>query len=331
MTDRRGGPGRWPAALATVLVLSAATACAGMSEDEYAASRRALRGQLLALDGVQKVRVGGERGSALLPGSVTFSVSMRPGASDADVAGVVDAAYADFRSTFGSVGADLGIDRGRDHLELHADDASAEDDSVRAVVGYALDLPEKGERVVVDINTRDEEGHGPLESEVVLHLPPGTTDADVLPRLDALAREPVPSGTGSGVVAADGSGVTGAGGLPTEKNRDLWAGLRATSFAGDHRLALSPLNIAPDEDRWHVSVATRVPPMPRARQHRLVQQLMRRHLLLDEETAGFSYSLTVNGEDTAFFASSQCGTRDVPRWQRSLNAWYAATSERCSS
>ncbi len=331
MTDRRGGPRHWPAALATVLALSTATACAGMSEDEYASSRRQLRAQLLALDGVQAVRVSGERGSALLPGSVSFGVRMSPRASDADVVGVVDVSYTDFRRTFGSGSADLGIGRGRDHLELHTDHASAEDDSVRGVVGYALDLPGKGERVVVDIDARDEEGYGPLESELVVHLSRGTTDADVLPRLDALARERVPAGTGTGVVAADGSGVTGAGSLPTEEDRDLWAELRATPFAGEHRVELSPLGIAPDEDTWHVTVSTRMTPMPRARQHRLVERLMRRHLiLLDGRTAGFTYDLTVNGEDTAFFSSSQCGTRDVPRWQRSLNAWYAASSGQCS-
>ncbi len=162
-------------ALGLALVLCTGTACAGMSSAQFQESSNSLRSDLRALDGVRSVRVSGEPGDQLVPGSVGFAVRMAPSASAADVLAVVDAAYAGFEGTFASESANLGID-----------------------------------------------------------------------------------------LAATTSNCT--------------------------------------------------PSTPQLRPRTAARHSSRRS----------SYNLTVNGQDTAFFQSRLCTTRDVPRWQRSLNAWFIA-------
>lgn len=313
-----GGASRWlVTALLGVLVAGLVSSCT----PDYERAVPELVRRLEAVPGVAKVETYVEPGDELMPGSVGFQVQMSPDAEPGEVVEVLGVGYDGLREDFGRDSGDLSVDLRHHHLELHVRHPEAEPAEIARVAAYALSLAQPGEHVQADLNARDEEDFGPLETQVVLHLAKGSTRSDVLPRLDELADPP--ARTGVGVRSPDGAGIVGDAALPSDQDVAAWRELLSSAWPGSFEVFLSPINIAPDEGYRHADVTTRTGvPAGRAREQAL-ETLVRSHfVLLEARVSRFHYNLTVNGQDAFWFSSTHCDDENTSGWRTEVNRWY---------
>ena len=217
---------------------------------------------------------------------------------------------------------------------MHTYKPASVDDERLAVVAYALEVPQDGERVEADINASRGAGLGDLASDIRLYLGRGSTAEDVLPRLDGLTRErAIPRQADLGVRAADGSGLTGSRGLPRRRDRAEWQALNGIAFSGSYRVDYGPYQIYTSLDQFGIAdVAIKVPHPARDSTHRQIAGLMRAHLArLQEHSDHFVYRVTVNGEETMWFSSRTCDLDGFPAWQARVIRDYFRSIHRCAA
>lgn len=301
---------------------------------DHTAEAQALRQRIGELDGVDSVELSYENGGTLFPGTLDPVVAMGGDVPVDNVLTVLGIAYDEFESTYRSESANIGVEYGGNQVLFHADHSSAAKSDILTVAEFALAVPGPGESVEADLNARDERGFQAVESSVLVHLPPGSTRRDVPARLDRLAQtHDVPEYTDLGVLAADGAGLSGSEGLPTVDDRRAWAALGQVPFSGNVQVALGPASVEPDvRHSAHATVTITRPRGGSVTKHKQqLSRLMRVHLgALRDYSDHFTYSATVNGQDTVWFDSRHCQT-DATGWQSDVDRWYFASTDVCAA
>ncbi len=171
------------------------------------------------------------------------------------------------------------------------------------MVRFALEVRAAGETVEADVNARDHEDLDDLVTELRLHLPPGSTVDDVLPRLEAVqASGDLPPDTDFVVLAADGAGLGGSRGLPTEEDVRVWRELSAVEVpnaggSSSLRVEYGPYQIYSGMQEYGFANVTVRSAGQRVTKEQLAA-LKKKHLsILREHHGTFVYTVTVNGED----------------------------------
>lgn len=267
------------------------------------ADAKALEERLRGLKGVVSVEGRYTPGEDIpFSGSTTFVVAMAPDSAPDEVIAVVTAAYDDFSGTLRRQPADLGVDVEGVHIKVHTEGPDVGEEDLVEVVRFALGVRAAGERVEADINARDHEDLDDLVSEIRLLLPEGSTVEDVLPRLEAVrASEDLPADVDFYAVAADGAGLGGSRGLPTEDDIQVWRELSAVGLpganAGTVGVEYGPYQIYSGMQEYGLANVTVRSAGERVTK-RQVSAIKEAHLrVLRRHHHKYVYNLTVNGED----------------------------------
>ena len=282
-----------PALVGAVLI----TSLAGCSIDHSSAAAD-LEGDLLRMPGVRSVEQAYEPGDVMLSGSLAVQVDMSPGATRRETLAVIDAAYDEFATTYRREAADLAVSRGGTEILLHTDHPRADIDDVLVVARFALDAPRPGEQVRADLVASNEDEYDPLISELRLSLGRGSSQDDVVPRVNALASAGgLPEGADFWVLSADGAGVGASRGLPTEEELSIWRELSSVRTAGTIRVEFGPYQLYSDLDEYgFANVTVHATPAPTKAQ--LAAMKATHMATLAERSEQYVYNVTVNGEDT---------------------------------
>lgn len=280
---------------------------AGGSQEDAAALSQHIR----ALRGVESIEGGVEEGDGLpFMASSSFSVTMAPDATEDDLLEVVSTAYEAFSGTFRRDSANIGVDLGAAHVELHTNGPDATQHDVLDVVTYGLNLVDHGEMVTVDINARDDLDD--LVSEIRLQLPEGTTAKDVTHRLESDdVQAGLPANTDVHVVASDGAGVGGSRGLPRKEDLEVWRDLSAVRLPGVEgitvRVEYGPFEIySTMQDFGFANVTVTSPDRQLTdRQVAMLADLHQR--ILERHHKKYVYNLTDDGDDRVWLRRK--GTR----------------------
>lgn len=313
--------------LPLVLVLGSLTACSA----DHTEDAEALMNQVSAMDAVKAVDLSYDWGNVLLPGSVTFEVTMQPDAKGDAAANVIGTVFEEFASTYRTQEGSLSVLMSDDsEILVHTNQPDAETADVVAVARFALGARGKGETVEADINARDDAGLEELASDVRLSLAPGSTRSDVLPRIAGFAvAGGLPAHTDFGVIAADGAGLAGSRGLPSDDDRRVWRELSRVDFAGTMRVESGPYQIYDDVRRYGFANVTVTRPRggPLAQ---VLAPLMRAHLaVLGSNRDHFVYRVTVNGDDTIWLDSRNCNLDGFPAWQAEVIREFLKSTDAC--
>lgn len=316
-------------ALSLVLLLGSLTACSTDLTEEA----EALKQQIGALDQVQSSDVSYSWGTILTVGAVNFEVTMDRDATTDDAADVIGTVFDEFASTYRNENAKLSVRMGDEsQILLNASKTDAKKAEVLAVARFALDSRRTGETVEADIDassTFDQQLFA--SSDVMLHLGPGSTISDVLPRLDGVAEAgDLPAHTDFGVLAADRAGLAGSPGLPSDEDRREWRALSRVDFPGTMRVDSGPYKVSPVVPR-HVVVDVNLT-RPR-RQESLAPELgplIRAHLaVLGSHRSRFMYKVTMKGLDIMSMDSHDCDLARFPAWQAEVIRDFFASTDAC--
>jgi hypothetical protein len=171
----------------------------------------------------------------------------------------------------------------------------ADIDDVLAVARFALEVPWPNESVRADMVAFDEDYADALVAELRLSLGRGTSEGDVVPRLDELAAAGgLPEGADIWVLSADGAGIGGSRGLPTDDDIAMWRDLSSVRAPGTIRVEFGPYQLYSDLDDFGFANVTL-----RARHRPTKEQLAptkAAHMaMLAARSDTYVYNVTVNG------------------------------------
>jgi hypothetical protein len=280
----------------SAIVVAVLTASLTACSIDHTSDAIGLEKDLAQMPGVTSVNHSYESGE-LIAGSITVQVVMSPDATTEETLALIDAAYDEFASTYHRDDATLAVHHVGSTVLVHTHDPRADIDDILAVARFALDAPRPGERMRADIVAHHGEFYDDLVSEARLNLDRGSSEADIMPRIDDLAASgALPEGTDIWVLSADGAGIGGSRGLPTADDLAMWRDLSSVPTPGTIRVEFGPYQLYSDLDEYgFANITLRATPAPTKEQ--LAAMKMAHMAALAARSETYVYNVTVNGED----------------------------------